>query len=478
MGGDNLPPPGSAEYNRIQSIIANPARTTFNIPQNNTYGSGSLTPNTQYGVEQTRQGAATNMWNQGTGTPTSDLLSTLLPNYRGALENYADLTNKINTTRLAENQEINNLLSNGAITKEQANAFKTETQRRYDTDLANLTVAQGSAANTVDVYSRLWNTFGKPQEVSPGGALVTPTGQQVFASPRNPIEVSPGSSLVDPLTGQVVTQGTGASPSTIVAYAQDLFQQDSAVGQPHLTADGQVDQQYYTSRAQQILSGVSGGGGFPQAPATAGQPGVTPSTTGGQLPPAVAKYVVSTPEGLSYINADKVSANELNFVKNQAANYGIPLLTNEDVSKYKNIQVTQSNLQDLSTLINKVNQPGIYGRTLGAAGNYLKNIFQTDADISAFNVWRDTAINTIQSLAGGSGSGFRLNQAEIDTATGNLPTIYDNQETAQNKIRLINGFLSKWQSELLTGSPTGLTGGQSPLQTGGGGGNIDWSNLQ
>ncbi len=83
----------------------------------------------------------------------------------------------------------------------------------------------------------------------------------------------------------------------------------------------------------------------------------------------------------------------------------------------------------------------------------------------------NTAINTIQALAGGTGSGLRLNAGEINTAIGNLPTINDNLETASKKIALVQGFMNKWKNEILTGSTgsaaSGSGGGSSGSASGG-----------
>jgi len=275
---------------------------------------------------------------------------------------------------------------------------------------------------------------------------------QVQAPFYKPTDISPGSQLIDPSTGQIITQGTGVSPQQIQSTAASLEQSAVANGTIQRLPDGSVDHQFYNQQAQQLIRqsyGMSSGIGG--SISSGGSPVNQDSASG--LPPVVQQYVINGANGVQYINEDKIPAAQRDYVKQQAAANGVAYLTGEDISKYRNIEVTSSNLDNLQAVVQKVNTPGVVGRTLGAGINTLQSIFQTNQDISSFGLWRDTAINTIQALAGGSGSGFRLNQAEIDTATGNLPTIRDNIETANNKINLLRGFLSKWQSELLHGNP-------------------------
>jgi len=170
-----------------------------------------------------------------------------------------------------------------------------------------------------------------------------------------------------------------------------------------------------------------------------------------------------TADGKGYINSDKVDDKILPYVKSAAPTMGLQVLTSDDVSKLRNIDVTTQNLQQLSGTINDILQPGLFGRTFGALSNTIQNITQSNPRIAAFKVYRDTAINTIQALAGGSGQGFRLNQGEIETATSNLPELGDNRETAQQKLSLLNGFLDKWKTEIL-----GQNGQSSQSQTQGG----------
>jgi hypothetical protein len=173
------------------------------------------------------------------------------------------------------------------------------------------------------------------------------------------------------------------------------------------------------------------------------------------MSPLVSQYLQTTTDGSKYINLDRVASNQQNAIRIQASKAGIPALGPEEVAKVRSLDITTQNLAQMKLAVDKFAGSGLWG-SLGK-GNLSKiaAATQSDPNIAAFGTFRDTAINSIQALAGGSGSGFRLNQAEINTAVSNLPTISDNKETAEKKIALMQGFLDKWHEQLLPGQKAG-----------------------
>ncbi len=164
-----------------------------------------------------------------------------------------------------------------------------------------------------------------------------------------------------------------------------------------------------------------------------------------QLQPALE----TTSNGVPYLNQDKIPSNFENYAQTFSSQSNIPILTGDEVGKMRSIDVTSQNLQQMGQVLPKILGSGFWGRLKGLSINPGESFLQTNQILSSFQTYRDTAINAIQALAGGSGSGFRLNQAEINTATSNLPTINDNLETAQNKLAIVQSFLNKWQNQLL-----------------------------
>lgn len=389
--------------------------------------------------------------------PSDNLLSSVVgqiynasqysPGEQNALQQYSQTQGQILQTQLAARRQIQQLQQDGSLTAAQAASFTQEAQRRSDADLADLATQQ--SGNTLSLQ-----TLGMLRQ-NQLGAL------QNVAQFLQPMQVPPGSTLYNPITG-VQYQGAGASPAQIAQQASTFITQDQSTGNLQLNPDGTINQQYYQNKAQSYYGG-NASYGQQQGMQTGAQAPAGSSNGQAQVPQSVSQYVTNdSTNGIQYINANKVPTNQQNFIQQQAAQYGIPYLTSDDITKFQNISVTQQNLNQLSNVIPQILSSGIAGRIQGLTVNQIENLTETNPLISSFANYRDTALNTIQALAGGSGSGFRLNQAEIDVATSNLPEITDNSETAQAKLAVLNSFLSKWSNELLTGNPADTSGTTLP----------------
>lgn len=169
-----------------------------------------------------------------------------------------------------------------------------------------------------------------------------------------------------------------------------------------------------------------------------------------QLPPQVAPAFNQMSDGTPYLSQDKIPSQFTAYANQFSTHNNIPILTTEQVGKVQAIDNTKQAISTIQGIIPDILGSGVAGHLLtGEIGNRLQNFFQSNTEISSFNSYRTTALNSIQALAGGSGSGLRLTQAEIDQATSNLPTITDNIETAQAKINILNGYLNKWENTIL-----------------------------
>lgn len=152
-----------------------------------------------------------------------------------------------------------------------------------------------------------------------------------------------------------------------------------------------------------------------------------------------------------YINENDVPAALMTAVKIQAAQDGVRVLPETDVKKVQDIETTADNLNQMQSVSEKILGSGITGRATDTIKTVWNSYAQTNPDIASFDAWRTTAINVIQGLAGGAGSGMRLNGAEITNAVSSLPTSSDNIETANAKLKIVRGYLEKWHSEVLPG---------------------------
>lgn len=85
-------------------------------------------------------------------------------------------------------------------------------------------------------------------------------------------------------------------------------------------------------------------------------------------------------------------------------------------------------------------------RLAKGGANTLGAFFQTNKDLGSFRTFKDVAIRHIQSLAGGTGSGFRLTQSEVDQAISMMPSLTDNLPTAMQALANMRTYLQNKES--------------------------------
>lgn len=442
----------------------------FSVPAQNTFDSSVLNGGMSRGalLDMQQQKAALMNTQQGMNLVPSDNYMSQI--YQGLLNNSQytdqekqliqsnnDLTAKIYNTQLAERRQIQALQENGQITKEQAAGFISESQRRADqqnADQAGLAMFNTAQLKALaDIRGNQLTAFQN------AGQFLNQATQQV----------APGSTLYNPALGGTVFQGNGASPSQIAQQASTFIAQDQATGNLQLNADGTINQQYYQQAARQYFNGGAQAGG-----AQLGMGGGLMSQPTNGLPPNIANqpYVIpGTANTPSYINLGRVPKGQEQYVAQVAGAAGMPVLDANDSENVQGIQKTLQAIQPLEEVMNKTLSSGVFGRGVNIAKNAINNIFQNQPELVAFNQARTTAINVIQGLAAGAGSGFRLTQPEIDTATSNMPVATDNLETAQAKLTYVKSYLQNQLMIKITGNANNLA---NPGQTSNNSGNI-WS---
>ena len=200
------------------------------------------------------------------------------------------------------------------------------------------------------------------------------------------------------------------------------------------------------NRIKAANTGTSGGESAPTVP--------TESKVGGvysgealakiqKLPATMQGFVDSGPAGVAYINADRVPANITAGLQNLSSKAGIPFVQPGDVVALKSIQSVFQSLDAMQNLAEENLASGTIGTGMQNTLGRLNQVAQTEwgRNLATFNNYRDTAIKSVQALAGGAGSGLRINGAEIDANTSNLPTATDNLEMATKKIQTLKQIL-------------------------------------
>ena len=247
----------------------------------------------------------------------------------------------------------------------------------------------------------------------------------------------------------------------------DVFSQsrNPTTGATELTSYGNIYNGTFNGQPQT-------GGPISQAPGVQQSTSALPSANGQvsnvQVPIQLQGAVFTAPNGQAYVSQDRLTPGLQTMQTIAAKNAGIPVLSSDQVASVRNVDYVKQQIGGIKAIVGNILTSGTAGRIKGLLVNPIKQFLQNDTDISTFNAYRETAINTIQSLAGGSGSGLRLTTGEIAQASSNIPEITDNLETANAKLDKLNTFLDNKMATILPPSAGGTktsSTGSSIIQT-------------
>lgn len=174
-------------------------------------------------------------------------------------------------------------------------------------------------------------------------------------------------------------------------------------------------------------------------------------------------YLNTSYNGTPYVDLSSLSPKDKAQYAQVAATNGYKAILNSaDAAKLNAIADANTNLQNIRDSLSKFSLadgtftgglPGMHGISNSISG------FLGDADIKSYNAWRTAIINNVQALAGGAGSGLRINEKEINLALQNdLPTITgtnaDTYASAKAKLDNLTGQLNNWEKQLVGGGNT------------------------
>lgn len=242
------------------------------------------------------------------------------------------------------------------------------------------------------------------------------------------------------------TRTTGYTSSNVASYLQQL-----GINVTPTTQIGQIDSTQLATAIAHFETGYS------------------PGTSSSGISSLLQSFIETTPDGYKFLDQSKLEGAQKTALTYQAHQAGIPVLAAADAEKVKAIAASEINLQNIQNMALGFLPSSPATRIVVGPTNVLQNFLQTNPDISAFQAWRTAIINNIQALAGGAGSGLRINQAEIDTALKNdLPTIADTVQVAQAKLDTLRTQLQTWKGILLGSQTTSgsTSGSNDPLGLG------------
>lgn len=158
-----------------------------------------------------------------------------------------------------------------------------------------------------------------------------------------------------------------------------------------------------------------------------------------------------TQTGVWYIDGTNLIGKQADAAQMQAAKLGIPYMGKAQVAALEKLDSARQNIDAISTGVESL---------LASAGwrwdQRLENLIQAKTQIgpssdalSSFGTWRSAAIGILQSLAGGQGSGLRINQAEIQMSVAqDIPKITDDVGTAKAKIIKVQTMLDNQERSM------------------------------
>lgn len=161
-------------------------------------------------------------------------------------------------------------------------------------------------------------------------------------------------------------------------------------------------------------------------------------------------FVITTGIGNQVLDISKFNPKERSFALKWAAKNGIKAANDRTVAKLQDLDSARQNLSlMLANMDFLPDSPG--ERAIKGPLNWAAGIAQTNPSISAFRTFRIAAIQQIKALAGGVGSGLRINQAEIAQAVANdIPTITDTKDTAREKLARVLALLDRAEAPFAT----------------------------
>ncbi len=174
------------------------------------------------------------------------------------------------------------------------------------------------------------------------------------------------------------------------------------------------------------------------------------------VPVSVAPYVNTSNSGVSYadLSAIQGTAAEKKQIVDQAQASGLKVILNKNTSAdLVNIGDANAKLDSISTIMAGIDQPDALSRDLYGLGlSKLAVMAQTDPQKAAAGSLQSVGLDILKAISGIQG--FRGNSSVVQQVTEHLPSIYDTNAVAQQKITYIRALISDRENSILGTSGT------------------------
>lgn len=170
----------------------------------------------------------------------------------------------------------------------------------------------------------------------------------------------------------------------------------------------------------------------------------------------------TTSGGIKWLDMSDLGVKGAPGAIKYATDNGMLALSKEGKAKVADVETARRNIKLMQSSMDFL--PGSPAqRAVQGPINKLKSMAQTAPQIAAFNTYRTAAIQQLKALAGGVGSGLRINQAEIEQALKNdIPRITDTYDVANQKLQNIQDLLDSTLTPFLSRDLTKPQGGTGP----------------
>lgn len=196
----------------------------------------------------------------------------------------------------------------------------------------------------------------------------------------------------------------------------------------------------------------------PPAGSGGGVTGVTQATDANgnpiQIPNSVAPYYNQSHNGVGWVDASTLqgTAAEKRNIVNDAQSSGLKVITNKNqAADLTNINDAYAKLDTIGSIMAGIDQPGWIQRDLGGLGfSKLQAMAQSDPQKAAAGALSSVGLDILKAISGVQG--FRGNTAAIQQVKDHLPSIYDTNATAQQKISFTQQLIAD-RENAITGKP-------------------------
>lgn len=198
--------------------------------------------------------------------------------------------------------------------------------------------------------------------------------------------------------------------------------------------------------------------------------GNTPTPTPGDqngktIPSQLQPYSETAGNGNRYVDLSGVTGKTRDSLTQLAGQNGIKVIFDKNTAAdLKNIQNAYSNLDTILAVVNPENSPSALSRLFyGIGASKLAQTFQTNPQKAAAGALNDASLDILKAISGVQG--FRGNQSAIEQIKENLPSIYDTQSTAQQKIANVKQLIQNREDALVGKATNSTTTSRPPLNS-------------